>query len=436
MAIAIPANLTQEQLSVRELSERLVKLQGPIRVLDAIKWDDEVKRQFFANGCKELPKISADYYAKRSLSYDPQKKIQEFLDFELEVQKRLGKISGLSLLLQRMSREYRDVVRMVQARGTPEFGLISRSLYGSSEDAFYVDGPTNKDLAGLLSKTLPKLRQQTEGPADEKIYNSQQAVEILSERFKTYFTDPEEAVRVEISDSIIADASAGAEVVKIRSDAKFSERDLKVLEVHEGWVHLGTTLNGLNQPICTFLSKGPPSSTSTQEGLAVITEVFTFSMYPARLQRLTDRILAINQVENGANFIEVFNFYRAQGHGEDESYALAVRVFRGGYPEGGAPFTKDLVYSRGFVLIYNYIRLAIRAGVLNYIPLLFLGKTTLEDLPLLYDLVQEGYIKPPKYMPPQFRDLAALSSWMSFSLFMNMIDVEKMAMDFRGILRG
>src|SRR3546814_9747867 len=42
-------------------------------------------------------------------------------------------------------------------------------------------------------------------------------------------------------------------------------RDVRALEVHEGLVHVGTTLNGLNQPICTFLSKGPPSSTVRSE---------------------------------------------------------------------------------------------------------------------------------------------------------------------------
>ena len=50
--------------------------------------------------------------------------------------------------------------------------------------------------------------------------------------------------------------------IKIRSDALFNERDVRALEVHEGLVHVGTTLNGQNQPICTFLARGrrPPRS--------------------------------------------------------------------------------------------------------------------------------------------------------------------------------
>src|SRR5205085_11368001 len=95
----------------------------------------------------------------------------------------------------------------------------------------------------------------------------------------------------------------------IRHKATFTAREVRLLEVHEGWVHLGTTLNGLNQPICTFLSKGPPSSTVTQEGLAVITEIITFASHPARVRRLTNRIEGTAMAEAGANFLEVYRYF-------------------------------------------------------------------------------------------------------------------------------
>src|SRR5579863_5528397 len=148
-----------------------------------------------------------------------------------------------------------------------------------------------------------------------------------------------------MSDDIVADAAAGAETIRLRSGAKFSLRDIRVLEVHEGWVHLGTTLNGLSQPICTFLSKGPPSSTTTQEGLAIIMEIFTFSSHPGRIQRVTDRIRAIHMAEKGANFIEVFNFFQSQELSIEESYSRTTRIFRGS-TASGKPFTKDLVYNK------------------------------------------------------------------------------------------
>ena len=91
------------------------------------------------------------------------------------------------------------------------------------------------------------------------------------------------AVRVRLSDGIVADSAAGSDYIKIRSDARFTEREVRLLEVHEGWVHLGTTLSGQNQPVCTFLSKGPPSSTITQEGLAVLMEILAFASHPGRV---------------------------------------------------------------------------------------------------------------------------------------------------------
>src|SRR5205807_575743 len=76
-----------------------------------------------------------------------------------------------------------------------------------------------------------------------------------------------------LSDDILADAAAGSDYIKLRRDAHFTQRDLALLEVHEGWVHLGTTLNGQRQPVCSFLSKGTPATTRTQEGLAVLAEL-------------------------------------------------------------------------------------------------------------------------------------------------------------------
>src|SRR6185369_6201715 len=110
--------------------------------------------------------------------------------------------------------------------------------------------------------------------------DARQTVEMLSERLGNYFKD-DKAVRVRISDGIVADAAAGSDYLKVRGGARFSPREIRLLDVHEGWVHLGTTLNGQSQPVCTFLSKGPPSSTITQEGLAVLTEILTGAAHPA-----------------------------------------------------------------------------------------------------------------------------------------------------------
>src|SRR5262249_6709209 len=169
-------------------------------------------------------------------------------------------------------------------------------------------------------------------------------------------------------------------------NACFSPRQIRLLEVHEGWVHLATTLNGQAQPICTFLGKGPPSSTITQEGLAVLTEILAFASHPARLRRLTNRIEGVALAEAGANFLEVYRYFLEEGYDSRESYQQTMRIFRGSLPEGCGPFTKDLSYSKGFVLVYNFVRLAVSRGFVRRVPLLFCGKTTLADIKTLAQL--------------------------------------------------
>lgn len=427
--------LNDYQIIIHELSERIVNAQKPIRILDAIKWDPEIQKKFFADKFKKIPEIDADYYERQNpLQYDPVKKIEEFHEIERSIRRKLGQYSGVGSIMQRMCREYSRVVEMLMSRGTPKFSEISQELYGSSEDAFHVGAPTLKDLATIVSSTLANIKEQVTTDADIKRFTSEEAVNILSKRFAKYFTDKSFTPRVELSDGILADAAAGAERIKIHKGLMFSEREIRVFEVHEGWVHLGTTLNGLSQPVCTFLSKGPPSSTITQEGLAIISEIFTFASYPGRLKRLTNRIRAVNMAEEGANFLEVFHFYRDEGLEERDSYHATTRVFRGSTASGG-PFTKDLSYSKGFILIYNYIRLAVQRGLVTQIPLLFLGKTTLEDIHILHDLLEEEIVSAPKYVPPQFQDIAALSAWMCYSLFLNKLDLQRLATDFKAILQ-
>lgn len=418
---------------IRNLSDQIVSAQTPIRILNALKWPIEVKEQFFKEKCKEMPQIDHTVYQLNALDFDPVAKTNEFYSIEREVRRRLGQFSGIGNIMLRMCREYREVIRLLQARGTEEFPKISQELYGSAQDAFYAGAPNLRDLAQLVTQTLEKSKLEPD-VLDEKTFTSEEAVPYLGQKLNEYFQTPNDPFRVKLSDNIIADASAGAEWIKLRNNATFTARELRVLEVHEGWVHMATTLNGLAQPVCTFLSKGPPSSTINQEGLAIIMEIFTFASSPKRVLTLTHRVTAVDMVEQGADFMDVFRFYREAGFNETNSYYAAVRVFRGCLPNQG-PFTKDLSYSKGFMLIYNYIRLAIQNGLAHYIPLLFLGKTTLEDLSVLSDLIKENIVTPPKYLPPQFKDLAGLISWMTYSLFLNRLRLESLTANYKGILQ-
>ncbi|EDP46602.1 flavohemoglobin expression-modulating QEGLA motif protein [Rickettsiella grylli] len=424
---------------LRQLSDRIVQAQDTIKILDSIKWGPEIEADFFKKKCKQLPKVDVDYYQKNSLAFDIHKKREEFQTLERDISREVGPISSIGHIMLRMCREYQEVLDLLIARGKPEFSALSQELYGSADDAFYVNAPRLKDLVPIVSHALANIKDKTKNELDEKRYTSQQAAAILNERLCAYFEHkahkPQLKKWVIVSDGIVADAAAGAEAIKIRKDALFSERDLRILEVHEGWVHMGTTLNGMDQPICTFLSKGPPSAIANQEGLAIIMELFHFVSSPIRIKKLIDRVSGIAMAEEGADFLQIFNFFREQDHTPEDSYKSSVRIFRGSLPTLG-PFTKDLVYTKGFILIYNYLRLAVEQGLVERIDLLFVGKTSLEDQRLLAHLFEEGLLVKPHFMPRQFRDLAALSCFMCYSLFFDQLDLNKLEIDYRNILQG
>ena len=423
-----PAYLEQ----VKTLSDRIVAAQKPIRVLDAVGWDDRIKQEFIDGKYRKPPALDAEYYRQqRPLNFDPLEKKREFNEIERDLTRKLGQLNALSVIMRRICREYRNVVRMLESRGTADFAMISQQLYGSASDVFHAGDPTLADLGAMMEETLANLMKLDFLQDEPKTISAQAAVEQLNARINAAF--PGAGLRVVVSDGIAADAAAGTDYIKLRGDAWFNARDLDIMEVHEGWVHLGTTLNGSAQPYCTFLSKGPPSATITQEGLATLMEVIALRSTPARLQRLINRVRAVTLAEAGADFIEVFRFFFDKNADFEESWTLASRVFRGS-TACGLPFTKDLTYIKGFVLIYNFIRLAVSKGRPQRLPLLFVGKTMIDDMKVIADLVEEGVIVQPQYLPPQFADLMGLSAWFSFSRFMASLDFDQLEADYANIL--
>lgn len=418
----MPASAVEFRETVRSFSDELVALQQPIRVLDAIAWGDDVAAEFFAAGCDRQPSVDADYYAtRRPLRFEPDDVRIGLTDLRARISRRLGGAPIAGLLVGRID-EYRRVIDLLAARGTPAFSAIAAELYGGSDDELHPDGPTLANLGALMDDALTSIDLGMWQPPEDHSYTAEAGVDILADRLAAVCGDE---LRVMIDDGIVADAAAGGDYIKLRADAMFSARDLRVLEVHEGWVHVATTLNGRHQPWCTFLGKGTPSTTSTQEGLAVFTEITTMSSTPDRLRKVTRRVLAIKMAEEGGTFLDVYRWFVDEGLVPADAWASAVRVFRGSTPEGG-PFTKDLVYTRGFLEVYDFMRLAVRRGLLERLPLLFAGKLAVREIGVLAQLVDEGLLEPPSRLPPHVADISALASWMAYSNLLNRIDLHQM----------
>jgi uncharacterized protein (TIGR02421 family) len=413
------------KLKVLELSERLVRAQKPIRILDAIKWLPETEDFFLNTKFKEIPLIDAAYYSKSPLKFDVEEKIAEFEQIRIDTKKYFGEKHPLYQILFRNIQDYQNVIRMLSMRGTREFSHYSKKLYGSTYDVF-TDGETKLHQIGpILEEILRPICDQNilRDQQETKNLTSEDVVDQLQKRLSKYFSS--EKINVKLADDIISDASAGSDYIKIKKDGKFSSRDIDIFEVHEGQVHLATTINGLKQSHAKWLAKGPPCTMATQEGLAILMEVFTFVTVPDRAIRINNRIQACHMIEEGANILEVIEFYRLKGLDEMSCIRQAQRAFRGSVLDGGSPFTKDISYCKGFIQVYNFVRTMVKLGRPELLPFLFVGKTTLEDIPQLYELHQEGLIDAPKYVPSVFRDVRGLTVWMAFSHFLNRMKLER-----------
>lgn len=393
------------------LGQRVLEAQRPIRVLQSLRWPAEVEEVFFRNGQRELPAVAYD----ADLGFDPVEKLVALEDILRDLDRELGPSDRLARIVRATVDEYRDVVRMLEARGTRAFYSWSRKLYGSAKDKFPDGETTVRDMGLVLYDLLTSVGGERLGPSPTRDISADVAALELSARFKRFFGAS--AVQVQVDDTLLADAAAGIDYVKIRSGAKFNQADVDILEAHEGWVHLATSLNGQAQPVARWLAKGAPRTTAVQEGLAALVEIFTLRSTPRRAKRLNDRILAVDKAEDGADFLDVFEWYRTEGYDEGECFQMARRVFRGGPHEGGAPFTKDACYCKGIVLNYAFMRAAIQLDRAELIPFLFVGKVAHEDVPVLHAHVTDGIVKPPLFLPPIFEDMGGLAIWICYSSF-------------------
>lgn len=422
---------SQYQESLKQLSESLITIQKPILILDSIKWPQSIEQQFFLDKAEKLPPVDRDYYLRNPLNFDPMTKIAELTSLSKQVEQRLGKNDPLGNILAETIDQYLTVIRMVENRGNPEFLNASRELYGSARDHLRGDNLTLIEMGQRLCHIFSLPAAKHLAAAYPKNISAESAVEKLQQSLAPYFADS--AFTVRETDGIVSDASAGGDCIKVNTHSSFSSLDLQVLEVHEGWVHVGTTLNGRNQPWATWLSVGSPRITALQEGLAVLIETLTFSSFPDRARRISDRVVAIDMAENGADFLDVYRHFISQGLSQHDSYKIAQRVFRGGMVAGGSCFTKDLSYVKGFVETVNFIRSAILADKPEFLPMLFVGKVALDDIPVLYQYQQAGLIKAPRYLPPMFRDLNGLYVWFGFSSGMSLLDLERVQTHFKNL---
>ncbi len=415
-------SMEQENERVRKVCDLLYSASKSIRILSHVSWSARVREQFFASDAKELPIVSYP-------SYDPGPPVQ----IVAEARKYI-RTSVVDAWLTRQADILEKSARMLAACGSEDFYRYAGELYGRPADVLPDESSTSLALAKQFDQAMSSFAALDLGAPSPACHLASHVAEVMQTASVEMFGD--DAPEVQIVDELSANALAGPRRIRIRRAACFSDKDLRQLVHHEAYVHVATSLNGLAQKDLRILAAGHPGTTKTQEGLAVFAEFITGSIDIDRMRRLSDRILAIQMSIDGADFLQVYRFFLERVGTREQAYENARRVFRGGVLTGGAPFTKDIVYLDGLIRVHNFLRVIVSTGKAACLRLLFCGKLDIEDVPVLHELTERGLCRPPKFLPPWASDLRFLLCYLSYSSFLNSVNLTEIKAHYRDILEG
>jgi uncharacterized protein (TIGR02421 family) len=384
---------------LRKLCDQIVHAQNPIRVLKAINWDFHVHERFFKAGAKELPRPEYP-----PLGFSPKEKQKELRAIRKQIRGR----NPVEDLLRRRCDEFIQLAEMLAARGTKRFYELSRRIFGDPRDRFPDHNVDNLAIARAWA-SRPRARDE------EQAFSAEEAAAKVAEICNPLLGGH---VQVTVRSKLTANAAAGATRVTLRKGARFSERQVRALAHHEGLWHVLTSLNGHRQPVLTVLGIGLPRYTESQEGGGIVAEYLTGNITDERYIELGERTIAIDMAARGADFLEVYRYLLARFPPE-KAALMSERVFRGGVLEGGAPFTKDAAYQRGYCRTFNFIRAALEQRDVDLVRAFLAGKMSVDDAELVRDLVEEGICAPPVFLPEWFIDIDRLNAFVTHSVTMN-----------------
>lgn len=404
----------KEQERICHVANLLKQGNKSIRILNAIAWSQQVKADFFAHQAQKLPEVE---YAPFDDS--------PIIEIIREARKNIFPTSSrVDMWLESQANAIETGARMLANVGKPSFFTFCRQAYGEPNTSLRYDDQTPLQLAESVRDHVARLNHLKIAIDSPKIYSSEDIAQEIDTAVKPHFG--EDAPEMAIVDELSANALATSKQIRIRRDAKFTDRDAIQLINHEAFIHVLTSINGRKQTKLPILGEGHVGTTSTQEGLAVFAEIISGSMELNRFQRLADRVFAIQMAIDGADFIQVYQYFLERTEGqEDQAFESTRRVFRGGVITGGAPFTKDVVYLFGLLRVSNTINAIFSAGRSDCLKLLFCGKLDIMDLPALAELTSIGLCQLPKYVPPWIADPRSLLALLSYSTFMSNVDLIK-----------
>ncbi len=350
-----------------EADRRLYEIQHSFEFLMMISAinTDSAWQEFKVGGYKKAPRF---YY--RLLPVDP-----EALKYAL-YSIRIDDIhdSMLAYLMRDKRNELNKQLDMLQERGSEDFLYSSIRLYKS------IDTPL-LEIATRLLDALPS-RGEDGGVVSAKAFAGEARKEF--DFFKEQ--DPEFSSEIHIGDDFPG-LMVSLGQLYVPDNSHFRQNRVNPLIQHEVGTHVLTYYNGLRQPI-KLLSLGLADYDELQEGLAVLAEYLSGTMDPLRMRLLAARVIVAHMRMQDVPFTQTFSrLVEEFDFTPETAFNLVARI----YQSGG--FTKDLIYLRGFVKMWEYLK---GGGDIN--PL-FLGKIGFSHIEIIESLRERNILHPARLIP-------------------------------------
>ncbi|MDT0213422.1 DUF1704 domain-containing protein [Rothia sp. ARF10] len=367
--------MSRTELSVADLAidHALAQTAGSMQfLLDVTPVNADAVRQEFAQG-----RVGTPEFTYRPLEVAPEvlAKALDNIDVASVEDPTLGH------LLRAKHRELALQIEMLKARDTDDFSALSIQLYGAA----------SPELQAQAESILERVHR-TEGPGES--LDAPAFLALAQAEIDHYREiDPEIDIHAEMRDDVNGVMVSGNTLL-IDTDSAVQVSRANALIQHEVGTHLVTQVNGAAQPV-RVLGSGLAGYDETQEGLAVLAEIGCGQLTPFRLRQLAARVITVHRMHSGADFVEAWRALVDEGFPENSAFTTTMRAFRSG------GLSKDAIYLRGLVELLVHLR---DGGELD---LLWLGKFSLEDLPLIRDLDDRGVLNPPRLRPRYLEDAAA-----------------------------
>jgi hypothetical protein len=237
----------KEKERTRKAARLLYDAAHRIRILRSIDWPAPVKQGFFASGTRELPQVSYKGFDATPV-----------INIVREARRIIIPISPIELWLERQANSIEAGARMLAGVGTPVFFEFARQVYGEPTAPLRYHPSTSLELAQSVLDVIDQLARVDLGVAPSAYLSAEDVAREIGAAVKQHFAD--DAPEVTLLEMPSANALATADRIRVRRDARFTDRDAAQLLNHEAYIHVATSLNGRAQtdlPILGALKRVP-----------------------------------------------------------------------------------------------------------------------------------------------------------------------------------